>query len=414
MRVLSVNKFHYRRAGAETVYFDTARLLAERGHETVPFAMQHPRNEPTPWSRFFPSHVEFRAPGGPRDRLARAARVIYSLEARDCMRRALAEARPDLVHLHNYAHQLSPSILDAAREARVPVVQTVHDYKPTCPTYQHRTPDGQVCERCLGGRYYHCVVHRCNAGSLPMSLVNAVEMTWHRLRGSYEAIDLYLCPSRFEYAKLLEAGVPGERLAEVPHYVFARDFAPCHDPRGHVLFAGRLSPEKGLATLLAAHARVAGSRLVLAGDGPQRAWLEARARELGVAGRTRFAGHLTGADYDRAWDEAALLVLPSEWWEVRPMVLHEAYARGKPVLTTRIGSIPEIVRDGVTGRLVAPRDPAALAAGLAEMLGDPERLAAMGRAGRAYLESELTPERHWAALEAAYRRALERHGRRWA
>jgi glycosyltransferase involved in cell wall biosynthesis len=196
----------------------------------------------------------------------------------------------------------------------------VHDYKPTCPTYQHRTPDGQVCERCLGGRYYHCVVHRCNAGSLPMSLVNAAEMTWHRLRGSYEAIDLYLCPSRFEYAKLREAGVPGERLAEVPHYVFARDFAPCHDPRGHVLFAGRLSPEKGLATLLAAHARVAGSRLVLAGDGPQRAWLEARAGELGVAGRTRFAGHLTGADYDRAWDEAALLVLPSEWWEVRPMV----------------------------------------------------------------------------------------------
>ena len=96
------------------------------------------------------------------------------------------------------------------------------------------------------------------------------------------------------------------------------------------------------------------------------------------------------------------------------MVLHEAYARGKPVLTTRIGSIPEIVRDGVTGRLVAPRDPAALAAGLEEMLGEPERLAAMGRAGRAYLESELTPERHWAALEAAYRRALERHGRRWA
>jgi glycosyltransferase involved in cell wall biosynthesis len=414
VRVLNVNKFHYRRAGAETVYFDTARLLAAHGHEVVPFAMQHPQNEPTPWSRFFPSYIEFRAKGGPAERLARAGRVLYSLEARDCMRRVLAEARPDLVHLHNYAHQLSPSILDAMREARVPVVQTLHDYKSTCPVYQHRTPDGEVCERCLGGRYYHCVVHRCNAGSLPMSLVNAAEMTWHRLRGSFDAVDVFICPSRFEYAKLLESGVARARLAEVPHYVFAQDFQPCHDPGGHALFAGRLSPEKGLATLLEALARVPGCRLVLAGDGPQRAVLEARVRELGIGGRTRFAGHLTGAAYDREWQGAAFLVLPSELWEVRPMVIHEAYARGKPVLSTRIGSIPEIVRDGETGRLVAPRDPGALAAGLAEMSGDAARLAGWGRAARLYVETELTPERHWAALEGVYRRALERHGRQWA
>lgn len=413
MRVLSVNKFYYRRAGAETAYFDSLRLLAEHGHEVVPFAMQHPENEPTPWSRFFPSYVEFRAAGGAGERLRRAQRVLYSLEARDCMRRVLAEARPDLVHLHNYAHQLSPSILDAAREARVPVVQTLHDYKLTCPVYLHRTPAGEVCERCLGGNYLHCAVHRCNAGSLTMSAVNALEMTWHRMRGTLNAIDLFCCPSRFQCAKLLEAGIDPGRIAHVPHSVFTREFAACHDAGGPALYAGRLSPEKGLVTLLEAHARAPASRLVLAGDGPQRAELEARVEALGVGERTRFAGLLRGAEYDRVWREAAFLVLPSECYEVRPMVIHEAYARGKPVLATRIGTIPEIVPDGETGRLVPPADPEALAAGLGWMREDTARLVALGKAGRAYAETELNPERQWTAQEAAYARALERHGRRW-
>src|SRR5262249_17892080 len=133
VRVVNVNKFHYRRAGAETAYFDLARLLEERGHEVIPFAMLHPENEPTPWSRFVAPEVEFRAPAGPWERLRRAANVLYSRPARDRFAALLREARPDLVHLHNIAHQLSPSILDAAREAGVPVVQSLHDYKLTCP-----------------------------------------------------------------------------------------------------------------------------------------------------------------------------------------------------------------------------------------------------------------------------------------
>ena len=373
MRVVNANKFYFHKGGAETAYFETARLLEEHGHDVVPFAMRHPDNEPTPWSRFFPSRVEFRAPGGAASKLARAARVIYSAEARDRMRELLAEARPDLVHLHNIAHQLSPSILEPIRDAGLPAVQSLHDYKLTCPTYLHRTPAGEICERCKGGRYVQCVIHRCNAGSVSMSLVNAVEAWWHGMRHSYDTVDVFLCPSAFQYAKCLEFGVPAERLALVPHFVYPGDYAPRFEPGSYALFAGRLSSEKGLATLLEALAATPGLRLVLAGEGPDRAALEARAQELGLGDRARFAGYLQGADYEAAWRDAAFLVLPSQCYEVRPMVIHEAYARGKPVVATRIGSIPEIVVEEVTGLLVPPGDASALARALAEIGREPAR-----------------------------------------
>jgi glycosyltransferase involved in cell wall biosynthesis len=411
MRVLNVNKFYYRRAGAETAYFNLTRLLEERGHEVVPFAMQHPENEATPWDRYFPSRVEFRARGSMFDKARRAARVIYSREAKDCMRRLLSETKPEIAHLHNIAHQLSPSILDALREADIPVVQTLHDYKLTCPVYTHRT-EGRICERCKGGRFYHCVVHRCNGHNLAMSLTNAAEMTWHRMRRSYDTVDVFLCPSTFLLAKCLEFGIERERVAWVPHFVFADDYAPHPSPGDYALYAGRLAEEKGLWTLMAAHKRQPSSRLVLAGDGPMRESLEAFVRRGGLAERTRFTGHLRGEAYEQVWRDAAFLVLPSEWFEVRPMVIHESYARGKPVVTTKIGTIPEIVREGETGLLVPPGDDQALGAAIADLLSAPERLESMGRRARAFVVSELTPQAHVAALETAYRTAQARHPRR--
>lgn len=407
MRVLNVNKFHYRRAGAETAYFQLARLLEEHGHEVVPFAMRHPANEPTPWDRYFPPHVEFRAPGSLAEKAVRARRVLYSSEARDGMSRLLTAAQPDLAHLHNIAHQLSPSILEPLAAAGIPVVQTLHDYKQTCPVYTHRTGES-VCERCRGGRYWQCVVHRCNAGSLAMSAVNALEMTWHGLRRSYDAVDLFLCPSTFLLAKCLEHGLPEERLHFVPHFVYARDFTVRAEPGTTLLYAGRLAEEKGIATLLDALREVSGARLDVAGDGPERASLAALAERLGVDKRVRFLGHLAGEAFERAWDEAAFLIVPSEWWEVRPMVIHEAYARGRAVLAASCGTIPEIVRPEVTGRLFPPGDASALAAAIEGLLGDRERLRQLGAGARRFAEEELSPARHWNALSVAYEKARER------
>jgi glycosyltransferase involved in cell wall biosynthesis len=405
MRVLAAHKYYWPKAGAETYLFALERLLTQAGHEVVPFAMADPANRPTPWAKHFVSPVEFRGRRGPGD-LARAARVVYSLEARRKMSALLREAPPDVAHLHNIAHQLSPSILDALAARRVPIVQTMHDYKLLCPVYTFRS-QGETCERCKGGRFWHVVERRCNAGSLPLSAVNMVEAYVHAVRRTYDRVHVFHCPSLFVLAKMLEFGVPRERLAFVPHFVDAGAFTPAFGGGRYAFFAGRLAEEKGVDVLLAAHALVPGLELVIAGDGPRRAALEGSLDE-GQKGRVRFAGHLTGAAFDEAWAGAACLVLPSTWYEVRPMAIHEAYARGKPVVSSRLGSIPEIVEDGITGRLVPPGDPAALGEAMKELVDDRPRAEAMGRAGRALVETRYGPVRHLESMLAVYAQASAR------
>jgi glycosyltransferase involved in cell wall biosynthesis len=411
MRILAAHKYYWPKAGAETYLLGLERLLAAAGHEVVPFAMADPNNRPTPWAKHFVSHVEFR---GRRDwwgDLGRAARVVYSREARAKMAALLAEAPPDVAHLHNIAHQLSPSILDALAERGVPIVQTIHDYKPLCPVYTFRSR-GEVCERCKGGRFWQVAARRCNAGSLPLSMTNMIEAYVHAARGSYDRVHVFHCPSLFVFAKMLEFGVPRERLAFVPHFVDAAAFTPAFGGGRYALFAGRLAEEKGVTTLLEAHARTPGLELVIAGEGPLRASLEA-ALTPEQRGRVRFAGHLTGAAFDEAWAGASCLVLPSTWYEVRPMVIHEAYARGKAVVSTRLGSIPEIVEDGVTGRLVPPGEPAALGEAMDELVRDDARAAAMGRAGRDLVERAYGPAKHLEGVLGLYAQAqaIARGGR---
>ena len=403
------HKFHWPKAGAEAYVFRLTRLLEEAGHTVIPFAMEHPSNVPSPYARHFVSRVEFRGKRNLFTDLGRAARVIYSTEARAKLAGLLREEPIDLAHLHNIAHQLSPSILGPLARAGIPIVQTMHDYKLACPVYTFRSR-GEVCERCKGGRYWNAVRRRCNADSLALSLTSAAEAAVHRALGSYRRVHVFHCPSLFEMAKLMEHGVPRERLAFVPHFVDAAAYAPAFGGGRYALFAGRLSEEKGLATLLEAHRVTPGLELVIAGDGPMRAALEARVTPEQRA-RLTFSGHLTGEAYDRAWQGAACLVLPSEWYEVRPMVIHEACARGKAVVATRLGSMPEIVEDGVTGLLVPPADPAALGAALAGLVADPARAEAMGRAGRALVERWYDPARHLVAMLDVYAQAAQRAGR---
>ena len=409
MKILMAHKFYWPKAGAEAYVLRLTRLLEERGHTVIPFAMEHPNNLATPYAKHFVSRVEFRGRRNPFTDLGRAARVIYSPEAKAKLARLLREEPVDVAHLHNVAHQLSPSILAPLARAGVPIVQTMHDYKLVCPVYTFRS-QGEVCERCKGGRFYETVLRRCNAGSLPLSLTSAAEAYVRRMFHSYRRVHVFHCPSLFVMAKLQEHGIARERLAFVPHFVDAQAYAPAFGGGDYALYAGRLSEEKGLVTLLEAHRVTHGLRLVIAGDGPMRARLEALATP---EQRTRltFAGHLEGADYDRAWAGAACLVLPSEWYEVRPMVIHEACARGKAVVTTRLGSIPEIVEDGVTGLLVPPADPTALGAAMKSLVDEPARAEAMGRAGRALVSALYGPDRHVEAMLDVYAQAARRAGR---
>jgi glycosyltransferase involved in cell wall biosynthesis len=203
------------------------------------------------------------------------------------------------------------------------------------------------------------------------------------------------------------AGVDGGRLVVVPHAV-ATDGVPVKDTAGgDLLFAGRLSPEKGVDVLLDALARVPGARLRIAGDGPQEAVLR-RLADARAPGRVTFLGRLDRAAVHDEMRRSCAVVVPSQWHENQPITVLEAFACGVPVVATTLGGLPELVTDGVDGLLVVPGDARALGAALAAVAEDPERALAMGRAGRRKVAARFTPVRHLDALERTYARARRR------
>ncbi|MER7166921.1 glycosyltransferase [Micromonospora sp. NPDC000207] len=409
MRVLHVNKFLYRRGGAEGYLLDVAELQRADGDEIAYFGMDHPENDtPTPYTGFFPPLVELDpAPRGLRPRASAAARMIWSPASRRGLARVIEDFRPDVVHLHNVYHQLSPSVLAATRVARVPAVMTLHDYKLACPSYQ-MLDRGRVCDACVTGGPLRAARRRCKDGSLAASSLLAVESWLHRSTGAYAPVQAFVSPSRFLAGVMRRAGVFPDRIHVVPHFVDVAATAVKQTPGGSVVFAGRLSPEKGVDVLIEAVAQLPdGVRLDVAGDGPARADLTDLAARR-APGRVRFHGRLDKARLQDLLRSGAVAAVPSRWNENQPMAVLEAFACGLPVVATDLGGLPELVTSGVDGRVVAADDPTALADGLRDVLADRQRAYRWGQAGRDRVERDFSPQAHLRRLREVYTAATAR------
>jgi glycosyltransferase involved in cell wall biosynthesis len=412
MRVLSINKFHYRRGGAETAYFAHAELLRAHAHDVIPFSMRHPQNEPTPYERYFVSNVELRDRGaGVRSRIATAGRMLYSREAARKIDALVRETRPDVAHVHNVYHQLSPSVLPVLARHGVPVVLTMHDYKLFCPAYTMYA-NGAPCERCKGGAFYNAALQGCVKSSRAASVLCATEAYLHSALGLYRKhVRTFIAPSAFLAAKAVEFGMDASRIEVIPNFVDVPDFVG-EPERRHVLYTGRLERVKGVHTLIDAFARSTGGRateLVIAGDGEDRASLEAHARRTGA--NVRFTGHVGPEEVRWLLDDALFTVAPSEWYENAPLSVMEAASHGRACVVSHMGGLPELVRHGETGIVFRAGDVTALVNAIDGLLADPERARAMGRNARAFMQERFSSEQHYERLMALYERVIPAKGR---
>jgi glycosyltransferase involved in cell wall biosynthesis len=320
----------------------------------------------------------------------------------------LDDFRPDLVHVHNLYHQLSPSVLAPLRRRRIPTLMTLHDYKLACPTYKF-LDHGQPCEACIAHRFWQPIVRRCNAGSLTASATNAVELSVHTLGGAYGPVGIFACPSRFLESKMRAGKVYPDRLRWIPNFVDVGGVIAAERPgNGRVIFVGRLADEKGVDTLVEAVAATPGLGLDIAGDGLARPALEASVASHGIGDRVTFHGRLPLTGVQDLLRTGSVAACPSRWYENQPLAILEAFACGLPVVGTGLGGIPELIDPGVDGTIVPPNDAAALGAALAELAGDPVRAHEMGRAGRAKVARAFSSELHLERLDRLYGEARDR------
>lgn len=313
-------------------------------------------------------------------------RPIWSPTDVRAVRRTIARHQPDVLALHNPTPLVSMGVVRAAADLGVPTVQTVHNHRHTCVkgTYLR---DGHDCRDCLGHRFpWPAVLHGCYRDSRLQSLPMATAQAVHR--GTRDLVATFIALNPDIRAALVEAGVPESRVAVKPNTV--PDPGPAGPVGGDVLFVGRLSEEKGVLLLLdawEAHPDGAWGELVVVGDGPLRSEVAARA-----ARRTdvRVTGLLDAAGVDAAMSAARAVVVPSTWTEAFPMVVLEAMARGRPVLASRLGGLPEIVTDDVGW--VVPPSAAPLADALAVVASSPGIAAAKGAAARQRYDRSYHPD----------------------
>lgn len=406
MKILMVNKFLFVNGGSEACMFDSARWLEELGHEVVFLGMADPRNVPLGNRTFLMSHVDLNAALSPRGVVRAAARVLWSREALRLATQVVREEKPDVVHLHNMYHQISPSVLLPLRRNGVPTVMTMHDYKVVCPVYT-LFRGGRPCEACSGGRFYRCLWYRCCRRSFAKSLLSTGEMYLHqRLLHAYQHVSLYLAPSLFLARQVRAMGFRGS-VRYLPNAVDAEALSPSPEADGQgVVFFGRLTEDKGVATLLEALRQVR-VPCTIVGEGPYEGALRQRAAALSLE-NVRFLGRLP---FPAALEEvrrASAVVVPSLWYENAPRSVLEAFALAKPVLASRIGGLPEMVRDGETGLTFEPGNSADMARAIRALMGNPEQAARMGRTARRLVETTYSKERHVGKLLRVYQQVMGR------
>jgi glycosyltransferase involved in cell wall biosynthesis len=381
-RVLLVHNAYQQAGGEDAVVASEAAMLRRFGHD-VALLTRH--------------NDDINGLG----RLALLRQTLWSGQTTRDFDAICREFRPDIVHVHNTFPLISPSVYWAAGRRRVPLVQTLHNFRLLCPQAIFLR-EGRICEDCLGKLPWRGVARRCYRGSLAHSAALGGMLTLHRALGTWRTrVDRYIALNAFCRDKYIAGGLPAEKFSIKPNFADIAEL-PGSAPRAGGLFVGRLSEEKGLDVLIAAMAGLPAVAMTVVGggDGAERAQRHFGAGFLGFRDLAAILPLMRGARY---------LVVPSICYENFPRTIVEAFACGLPVIASRLGSLIDIVEHGRTGLLFDVGDSADLAKTIAWAEAHPERMAEMGRAARAEYEARYTAESNYQLLMEIYQHAIDDH-----
>jgi len=349
MRIIQVNKFNYLRGGAEKYFLEMTQALRSSGHEVAIFSMQHPKNLPSEWASYFVSRVSYNE-GSFFNRLKGIGRMLYSFEAKRKFEQLVTDFKPDIIHIHNIYHQISPSILDVARQHNIPVVMHLHDYKLISANYQLFC-GGHICYDGTAPHYFKCFWNKCFKDSYLASFLVSLEMFFHhRILKIYEkSVSLYIAPSNFMKDTCVRFGVPEKKIKVMYNFITHEVLEPQTNLLPYILYLGRLSEEKGIDVLLRSVALNSKTKLKIAGNGPAQRNLLKITSDLKISNQVEFLGHLEQKKLGPIIELAQAIVIPSIWLENMPFALLEAMALGKVVIVSKIGGLAELIENNVNG-----------------------------------------------------------------
>jgi glycosyltransferase involved in cell wall biosynthesis len=342
------------------------------------------------------------------DKVGNAINCIWSRRSYREIKALLRKEKPDVAHFHNTFPQLSSSVYSACRELGVPVVQTLHNYRFICANGLLQRND-KPCEDCLGTSLLPALRHRCYRGSLLATSALTGNIAARRLSGNLSTgVHRYIALTEFAKSRFIAGGLPAERIRVKPNFMEDIGATPAVKS-GYALYVGRLSQEKGVQTLIDAWLKLPRIPLKIVGDGPLRAFLQHKASTNNLP--IEFLGQLEKAQVHQQVASARLQIVPSQCYEGFPMVVLEAFAHHTPVFASRIGSLQELIQDGVSGFSFAPSDSADIAATITRYWEDDDALRSVSATAYELFRNRYTSTPNLTALLDIYRQAIDENSR---
>ncbi len=364
MKILMVNKFLYPNGGSETYIFELGKELTRQGHQVEYFGMEHENRIVGNHAESYTSNMDFHT--GKIQKLMYPFKIIYSREARKKIRAVLRDFKPDIVHLNNFTYQLTPSIIYEIKAHKIPIVFTAHDLQLVCPNHlMMYGKTGEVCERCVTRGSMSCFRGKCIHGSLVKSLFGTLENWIYKRFKPYKRIDAIICPSHFVEEKLKQNPQLAGRTVVLRNFISELKKPASVQKEDYVLYFGRYSREKGVATLVEACRELPEVQFVFAGKGELS---EAVDSVKNIENR----GFIAGEELHRLVSAARFSICASECPENCPFSVMESLKLGTPVIGAAIGGIPELIKEGATGLLVESGSKDALKIAILRLWNDKE------------------------------------------
>ena len=402
MKIVLVNYRYFISGGPERYYFNIKEILERNGHEVIPFSIKSSRNLPHDYDQYFLDIVDdevyfAQAKKSLKVVLKSFSRMFYSFEAKRKFESLLKAVQPDLVYIMQYHNKISPSIIDAARSLHIPVVHRISDFQYMCPNALFYNDAKGVCEDCLKGKRWSCVRYKCVLNSTVYSGIKMVAKWLHDAMKVTKKIDAFVVPSSFTLKKLNEYGIPMNKLNHIPTFFNLKDTDPVVKYEPFVLFVGRIEKQKGLMTLVKTFEGTDYNLKIIgfSNDGYED---ELKAYLNGKQHHIEFLGKKTFEEIVPYLKSCLCTVVPSEWYDNFPNVILESFAYKKAVIATDFGSLPELVKDNVTGLTFNYADITDFREKVGYMFSHPDAARKMGEAGFKDIATIYSPQQHYEQL----------------
>lgn len=404
MRILLVNYRYFISGGPEKYMFNIKKMLEDNGHEVIPFSIHSDKNVETEYSKYFVEPIGSRSAvyfdevkKTPKSIWQMLSRSVYSVEVERAIQKEIKDVKPDLVYIIHFVNKLSPSVIIGAKKLGAPVVLRLSDYFLLCPRFDFMY-EKKICEDCVTCGYHSCIKKRCVKGSLFASAVRVFSMKVHKMFNIYKDVDAFITPSMFLKEKLIANGFDESKIICIPTFTASKSAVGEPKVGTYGLYFGRITEEKGVETVVKAYETMPDRCVKIMGDDTteEAVRLKKYVQERHMS-NVEFLGFKSGEELEDVIKGARFTLIPSIWYDNLPNTALESFQYSKPVIASNIGSLPELVLNGVNGYLFGPGNAQELCEKIA-FLDDNAIVEKMGAASRARLEERFAPQTHYNSL----------------